>query len=81
MTRIGITTDPVGQKATLESSYASLSHWRIEAGPLTKAAALQRKRYLVAWRGCANQRHDGRDDTETNGANWYVYSFKHDVHK
>jgi hypothetical protein len=81
MTRIGITNDPAAQKADLEGVYQSLTHWRIEAGPLTQAAALQRKRYLVAWRGCANQRHNGRDDADTSGANWYVYSFKHDVHK
>ena len=76
-TRIGITTDPEAHKAYLERVYQPLSHWRIEAGPLTKAAAQQRKRYLIAWRGCEAQ----RDDAEAVNATWYVYSFKHDVHK
>lgn len=77
MTRIGVTNDPATQKAALEGVYQSLSHWRIEAGPLTQAAAQQRKRYLVAWRGCESQ----RDNPDATGASWYVYSFKYDVHK
>jgi hypothetical protein len=76
-TRIGITTDPETQRLYLERVFQSLSHWRIEAGPLTKAAAQQRKRYLVAWRGCETH----RDETEVANTNWYVYSFKYDVHK
>ena len=77
-TRIGITTDLETQRAVLERSYPNLSHWRIEAGPLTRVAAQQRKRYLMAWRGCAAQ----RDEAESGSAIWaiwYVYSFKHDV--
>jgi hypothetical protein len=79
-TRIGITTDPETRRATLETVYQSLHHWRIEAGPLNRQAAQQRKSYLVTWRGCEAQ----RDEHETNGetrASWYVYSFKHDLHK
>ena len=71
-TRIGITTDPETQRLYLERMFQSLNHWRIEAGPLTKAVAQQRKRYLAAWRGCQTL----RDETGTAAANWYVYSFK-----
>jgi len=76
-TRIGITTDPEMQRLYLEGMFQSLDYWRIEAGPLTKAAAQQRKRYLATWRGCETQ----RDETDGSNAHWYVYSFKYDVHK
>jgi hypothetical protein len=76
-TRIGITTDPETLRLYLQDMYQGLRQWRIEAGPLDKAAAQQRKRYLVAWRGCETQ----RDENGGTNAKWYVYSFKHDVHK
>jgi hypothetical protein len=76
-TRIGITTDPEMQRLHLEGLYQSMNHWRIEAGPLNKTAAQQRKRYLAAWRGCETQ----RDESGPTNENWYVYSFKDGIHK
>ena len=76
-TRIGITTDPESHRLYLERMFQGLNHWRIEAGPLTKAAAQQRRRYLVAWRGCQTL----RDETGAANSSWYVYSFKDEIHK
>ena len=76
-TRIGITTDPEMQRLYLEGMFQSLKHWRIEAGPLPKTAAQQRKHYLATWRGCETQ----RDENGATNANWYVYSFKDGHHK
>ena len=71
--RVGITTNPAGQKQYWESMYPLLGNWELEGPYPTKSEAQAREDILACEHDCDTH----EDGTGPECANWYVYYFEY----